>query len=213
MEPIDWEKQRLYLRDRYAGMEDGELEQLAASLDSLTTIARDTLTTELSKRGIAIPEKTTTSKLVMIRRYRDLPEAQIASSILDSAGIESFLVDENLVRLDWFYSNLVGGIKLQVREDDAEAAGKLLEQEIPEKFEVEGVGEYEQPKCPRCGSRDVALDELNKPIAWGASYLVGLPIAIHREGGKCNACGYTWEDESGQEPPATESTPRNTPER
>jgi hypothetical protein len=61
----------------------------------------------------------------------------IAKSMLDSAGIESFLGDENLVRLDWFYSNLVGGIKLMVREEDADTARKLLEEKIPEKFDGE----------------------------------------------------------------------------
>ena len=45
--------------------------------------------------------------------------------------------DENLVRIDWFYSNLIGGIKLMVREEDADTARKLLEQNIPEKFDME----------------------------------------------------------------------------
>ena len=57
-----------------------------------------------------------------------MPEALLAKSMLDSAGIESVLGDENLVRLDWFYSNLVGGIELMVREEDAETARKVLEQ-------------------------------------------------------------------------------------
>jgi len=66
---------------------------------------------------------------VVIARYGGVPEALLAKSMLDSAGIESFLGDENLVRLDWFYSNLVGGIKLMVREEDAETARKVLEQD------------------------------------------------------------------------------------
>jgi hypothetical protein len=37
------------------------------------------------------------------------------------------------VRLDWFYSNLVGGIKLMVRKEDAETARALLEKNTPEK--------------------------------------------------------------------------------
>jgi hypothetical protein len=65
---------------------------------------------------------------VVIARYGGVPEALLAKSMLDSAGIESFLGDENLVRLDWFYSDLVGGIKLMVREEDAETARKVLEQ-------------------------------------------------------------------------------------
>ena len=77
------------------------------------------------------------SKLVIVQRFRDLPEASIAKSILDSAGVENFLADDNMVRLDWFYSNLVGGIKILVREEDVEAAAKLLTQEVTAKFDVE----------------------------------------------------------------------------
>jgi hypothetical protein len=69
----------------------------------------------------------------MIARYGGVPEALLAKSMLDSAGIESFLGDENLVRLDWFYSNLVGRIKLMVRKEDGETARALLEKNTPEK--------------------------------------------------------------------------------
>ncbi len=133
-------------------------------------------------------------KPVLIRRYRDLPEAAVAQSILESAGIESFLADENLVRLDWFYSNLIGGIKLLVHQDDAQSANALLDEAGPEKFAVEGVGEYELPRCPACGSPDTSLDGLNKPVTFGAMILTNLPIPITRKGWKCHACGHRWEE-------------------
>jgi hypothetical protein len=41
-----------------------------------------------------------------------------------------------MVRLDWFISNLLGGVKLQVRHEDAEVAKQILEQPIPENFDV-----------------------------------------------------------------------------
>jgi len=49
--------------------------------------------------------------LVTIRKFRDLPEALLAKGSLESAGIEAVLTDENIVRLDWLWSNLMGGIK------------------------------------------------------------------------------------------------------
>jgi len=61
----------------------------------------------------------------------------IAKSMLDSAGIECFLGDENLVRIDWFYSNLIGGIKLMVSRRGRGYGEELLEQNIPEKFDME----------------------------------------------------------------------------
>ncbi len=110
--------------------------------------------------------------VVSIRQFRDLPEALLAKGALDSAEIESFLVDDNMIRMDWFYSNLVGGIKLCVKQEDAEAALDLLEQSIPEEFEVEGVGQYEQPRCPKCQSLDIAFEDLNQPVAWISAYLL-----------------------------------------
>jgi hypothetical protein len=149
MAEINWEKERQRLTERYARMEDAELEKIGTLPESLTSVARETLGTEMLRRGMKLsetnPPEAVPSKLVVARRFRDLPEAWIAKSILDSADIECFLADDNMVRLDWFYSNLIGGIKVLVREEDSETAIRLLEQEVPEKFDVEGVGEYDQP--------------------------------------------------------------------
>ena len=74
--------------------------------------------------------------LVMVKRFRDLPEAFVAKSILDSAEIDSFLADENIVRIDWLYSNLVGGAKLMVRPEDLDEAKALLDEAANEMAEA-----------------------------------------------------------------------------
>ena len=127
----------------------------------------------------------------MLRRYRDLPEAVVVKSILDSAGIECLLGDENMVRLDWFWSNLLGGVKLWVKQQDIDQAGNLIDQSSPEDFNVEGVGEFKQPRCPNCKSFDISFEELNKPVAFVSAYL-GLPIPLKRRGWKCHRCGHSW---------------------
>ena len=144
----DEQKERRRLAEWYASLEEGELEEIAGDADSLTQSAKEALRLEMLRRGMqGPPAKTEDSETpgsrreppgpVMVGRYRDSGEAMIAKSMLDSAGIECFLGDENLVRIDWFYSNLVGGIKLMVREEDAETARKLLEENISEKFDAE----------------------------------------------------------------------------
>ena len=144
MGQIDEQKERRRLAELYAGLEGEELEEIAADADSLTEMAREALRSEMLRREMQAPpaakEDTETSGAaeafgsereppgpVVIGRYSVLPEALVAKSMLDSAGIECFLGDENLVRIDWFYSNLVGGIKLMVRAEDADTARKLLE--------------------------------------------------------------------------------------
>ena len=130
-------------------------------------------------------------QFVILRRYRDLPEAVVVKSILDSDGIECFLTDENLIRMDWFWSGLLGGVKLWVRQQDVDEAQSLIDQSPPEGFNVEGVGEFQQPHCPECQSVDISFKELNKPVAFISAYL-GFPIPLKRRGWKCHSCGHSW---------------------
>jgi len=131
-------RERNRLAQLYAALSDGELLQLASETESLTDEARAVLASEMSRRNI--PAETAGEAddsppggraklrdLLTIRQFRDLPEALLAKSVLDSAGIECFLGDDNLIRMDWLWSNLLGGIKLRVRQEDALEASRLLE--------------------------------------------------------------------------------------
>jgi hypothetical protein len=140
--------------------------------------------------------------LVTIRQFRDLPDALLAKGSLESAGIEAVLTDENIVRLDWFWSNLMGGIKLNVDPENVEAANSILNQPIPENFDVSGIGEYEQPRCPKCQSLDVNFQELD-PAAYASLILV--PVPFHRRAWRCHSCRAEWEDDEAD---AGNSEPR-----
>jgi hypothetical protein len=134
-------------------------------------------------------------ELVTIRQFRDLPEALLAKGSLESSGIECFLADDNLVRLDWFISNFIGGIKLNVRAADVENAQKLLDEPILEGLYVQGIGLYEQPRCPNCRSLDVNFQELDRPIAYMSAFL-RVPMPVQRPAWRCHACDAEWEDDS-----------------
>jgi hypothetical protein len=70
-------------------------------------------------------------KPVVLRAYRDITEAMVDRTALESAGIQCFLYDDNLIRLDWFVSNAIGGAKLVVSESDAADAAKILAEKRP----------------------------------------------------------------------------------
>jgi rubredoxin len=198
------ESQRL--AELYGGMTEGELKKLASDAGSLTDTAVNALKAELSNRGskfsLEYPEASADNvphpKLVTLRQFRDLPAALLAKSVLDSAGIECFLADENTIRMDWLLSNVLGGIKLWVTEENAAIASELLGQESAEGIEAEDGKESEQPRCPQCGSANVLFEELSKHAAY-ATVLLGVPIPLKRLGWKCHSCGYHWE-ESGDAP-------------
>jgi len=136
--------------------------------------------------------------LVTIRKFRDLPEALLAKGSLESAEIESALIDDNLVRLDWFWSNLMGGIKLQVDPENVEAAQMILDQPIPEILEVPGIGAYQQPRCPKCQSLDVTFQELDEPVAYVSAFF-SVPIPWTRGAWRCHSCKVEWEDRFSEE--------------
>ncbi|MGD0214212.1 MAG: DUF2007 domain-containing protein [Terriglobales bacterium] len=197
------EQERERIGGVYSAMTDEELGQIAASGDELSTAALDALRAEMAKRGLNVelaPPRGVGvfefNETVTLRQFRDLPEALLAKGSLESAGIQAYLVDDNMIRMDWFISNLLGGIKLKVRAEDAEAAQEILNQPIPEILDVEGVGSFEQPTCPRCQSLDVSNEELNKPLAYLTAY-AGVPVPAYKHGWTCHACGNAWEDEAG----------------
>jgi len=194
MTTINPEQEHRRLTELYANMTPEELEKV---FRSLTESAWQALAGEMKRRGLAVPAEQPTGPgiyeaeqrpLVMIRRFRDLPAALLAKGCLESAGIESFLADGNMVRMDWFYSNLIGGIKLLVDEANAEDATTVLNEPIPGAFEVEGIGAYEQPHCPRCKSLDVNFEESDK-LAYVAMF-ASVPIPFYKRGWTCRSCGY-----------------------
>ena len=178
------EQERLRVAGVYSAMSDEELAQIAGSGDELSPVAQEALHAEITKRGlnleIASPRGEDVfefNQTVTLRQFRDLPEALLAKGSLESAGIEAYLVDDNMVRMDWFISNLLGGIKLQVRPQDVEAATAILNQPIPEVLELEGAEGYQQPRCLKCQSFD-------------AAYI------LHSQKWVCGACGYEWQGEA-----------------
>lgn len=200
---LDKQREKRRLAATYSAMTDGELQKLAHSADSLTDLAWDALEDELDRRQLDFfdeessegrdCQQLTLRELVTVRQFRDLPEALLAKGSLESAGIECFLADENLVRLDWFISNFVGGIKLNVHSADETTARQILDEPILEGLYVQGVGLYEQPRCPKCQSLDVNYQELDRPIAYMSAFL-RVPIPMQRPAWHCQVCDAEWEE-------------------
>ncbi len=134
--------------------------------------------------------------LVTVERYRDLHEALLAKARLELAEIFCQLADENVVRADWFYSNAVGGVRLQVLERDCDAARAILQEAIPEQFAWDGEDEpFVQPRCPRCQSLDIRFETLNRPWTFLPMFLLGFTVPVRRERWACGACDAHWVDD------------------
>ena len=83
---------------------------------------------------------------------------------------------------------------------DLDVAEEILNQPIPDGFDVTGVGEYQQPHCPKCQSLDVTFQELNRPISYATAWL-GVPVPVYRRAWRCHSCDSEWEDVGVPETP------------
>lgn len=139
MTMVDPEQERKRLAEFYAAQLDDVLEQVASHASELSELARQALQAELLKRRLNVEGLDQSSdaradepafrNLITVRSFWSLAEAELAKGLLDTAGIESFLFDQNMVRMNWFNANALGGIKLRVDAENAEAANTILQEQ------------------------------------------------------------------------------------
>lgn len=183
---------------RYAEYSEDDLLSAARSYQDLTDETQAEMRGEFARRGLEAPliaaeDSAQERRLVTLRQYRDLSEAIVARSMLEGSGIEVFLRDENLVRLDWQISNFIGGIRLQVAEEDQAEAETLLSHRVDDAIEMEGQAEFVQPRCPHCNSTEITFEGASRKAALASLYLAALPLPTGRETWLCEDCGTRWE--------------------
>jgi hypothetical protein len=70
------------------------------------------------------------SRLTTVASFDTAAKAGLARDTLAAAGIQAVLNDSEIVAAEWLISNAVGGVKLQVREEDAGRAAAVLEEKL-----------------------------------------------------------------------------------
>ena len=83
-------------------------------------------------------QETNPEAWVTVLRLISPAEIAIVQSVLESAGIPYFLTNENANRILGFEAAYFGGVRIQVKKQDAETARQILDEqvgELPEDFE------------------------------------------------------------------------------
>lgn len=104
------------------------------------------------------------SELVKFKFYETALEANRDKQILAENDINSFIANEQLIQSDWLLSQAVGGIQLQVFEEDLEKSNQILnDYKENEKVSLEVEHTIADPKfdfvCPKCGSNHIYRDD------------------------------------------------------
>jgi hypothetical protein len=141
--------------------------------------------------------------LVTIATFIYPHEAAILKSRLESEGISCFMKDENTLQVQPFYTNAIGGAKVQVKDDDVIRANKIVEEyyanmknanppEITEEeyMHDDAKDDTKEITCPLCGSDNVHMDKTPVRINLITVLLMGLPlIFLPRKKYHCFNCG------------------------
>jgi rubredoxin len=118
-------------------------------------------------------------------------EAHLFRTRLEAAGIPAFVQDENLIQMDWLYSNAIGGVRVQIADEDLEAAREFLgadsPQPCPDAVDV---------VCPKCGSHDTVPDQLPRRIAFLSLLLFSFPLLFSRHRWRCKSCNHVFRSDS-----------------
>jgi hypothetical protein len=188
------------LADYYRDQPDEALLALAGEPENLTPIAEEALRAEIRRRGLPAPGSpehvqlaTAVEKLEgqagsgysgelwgsyaalapeECRFYFEFGDEGVAARRwLEESGIESFTLPS---------TSLEDGVCVVVKPSDADRAGVLLAQPIPERLMEEPASEVKDfvaPSCPACGSPDSLLESADPTNQW-----------------LCEECDHTWAD-------------------
>lgn len=123
--------------------------------------------------------------LVKVRTFDSSFLANITLTKLQSCGIDCYLFDENTVSMNPILGNVIGGIKLMVKEEDIEETTQLLQQ-----FDEEYV---KSVVCPACGRSEIrfvskpgATNFITAILTWSFSSFALAPQSIYQ----CGHCKF-----------------------
>lgn len=109
-------------------------------------------------------------------------EAHVLVSRLQSAGIAAAVRDELTLQVDWLWSNAIGGVKVDVPDEDYEAALEIIDAKPSEPGVI---------VCPHCGSSDIFVRPLS--VAAAVCIVLKLPIPFPLQTVDCRSCGRSHE--------------------
>ena len=201
MDSLDPVEESRRLQEHYARLSDDELQAVADEGYDLTELAQQSLQAEIRARGLQFhlrsastppaPDPATHDfdpsdfELVVVDRAWDLVEARRLQSILDDAGIPSYLGPDNLERVDAFQGSFDDGVDLKVRYVDNQRALHAISQSSPPDAEV--VTDY-VPRCPKCHSSEIVFQSLDSTPGSNSAFDSTFNWS-------CDACGHRWRDD------------------
>jgi ribosomal protein S27AE len=126
--------------------------------------------------------------MLTVATFSKPEDAHMLRLRLEAGGVPAYIQDENMVQTDWLYSNAIGGVRVQIAEDDVDRAKEILRD--PGVLAEHAV----MPACPKCGSTETAPDELPRRVSFLSMILTGFPFLVSKTRWKCGKCHHPWNE-------------------
>lgn len=131
-----------------------------------------------------------------VATYNHPFDADLARGFLETRGISAFVKDENMGSY-LIYNTAIGGVRLQVLEEDFEKATEILREytnEVaPEATRLKNI------ECPRCHSTKVNFKHITLMHWLFAFIFIGVPFLFYRPFYKCETCRNKWREKPSYE--------------
>ena len=129
--------------------------------------------------------------LITVKTFDNPMDAHIAKTKLEDMEIICCLFDENMVGMNPMFSQMAGGIKLNVLQQDAEKALTIL-QEMENLPVLSDDGKI--VKCPRCESTELytgyrSMRSIGAVLAWLFSIMFYVFPIYQKQVYRCKKCG------------------------
>ncbi len=130
-------------------------------------------------------------------------EAYIAKGLLESEGIETVIRDEFTAQVNNFYSNAIGGVKIDVKESDLKEGISVLKNRgyITEDIEssskkieiVELKSNMNKLLCPFCESDNINRNKEVYLLTVIVYFILGALFPIFKRNYICFDCNKEWK--------------------
>lgn len=139
--------------------------------------------------------------MTTIASFNEPWEAHILCGRLQHEGIDAQVAHEHHVWANWMFATALGGVKVQVADEDVERAQVIADRYQAGDYADELAAEFPNdeaaklPECPACGAhasmpyRSAGARVLSV-AAYVATTVVIPPVP---SGLRCTQCGHTWD--------------------
>lgn len=141
--------------------------------------------------------------LITVSTYTNALEAHIVKGRMEADDIPAFIPHEHHIWAYWLFSNVLGGVRLQVLPQHVVEAKKILNginNSTYENILEAQEGAFDKIVCPECNSDRAVVRGWDQRIALVVASTFSIPTPYRLDSCWCLDCGYRWRNKSWKRP-------------